>query len=107
MTESEEDDLEFHDAPGGAKEVEYKGEIYGRIWESIAWSKEEAEAQRLSNILFMAAKEDIIADKIVAKASGIKYKSNLHQLKTEHVQTNEEIIFNESTKTETTKRNYS
>ena len=58
--------------------IEYKGEIYGRIWESIAWNKEEAEAQRLSNLFFMAAKEDIIADKELAKGNGIKYNSNMY-----------------------------
>ena len=43
--------------------VEYKGEIYGRIWEAIIWNPEEKEYQRLSNLLFMAAKEDIIAER--------------------------------------------
>jgi hypothetical protein len=40
--ENEDNELEFHDAQDGAREVEYKGEIYGRIWETITWSKEEA-----------------------------------------------------------------
>ena len=44
--------------------IEYKGEIYGKIWESIAWSKKEAAEQHLSNLIFMAAKEDIKEDKM-------------------------------------------
>ena len=43
--------------------VEYKGEVYGRIWEAITWDKEEKEYQHLTNALFMAAKEDIIEEK--------------------------------------------
>ena len=38
--------------------LEFKGEIYGRIWAAITWVKEEREYQRLANALFMAAKED-------------------------------------------------
>lgn len=43
--------------------LEYKGEIYGRILEAMTWDPEEQEYQRFSNALFMAAKEDIIAEK--------------------------------------------
>lgn len=43
--------------------LQYKGEIWGRVWEAITWDKEERQYQHLTNALFMAAKADIIAEK--------------------------------------------
>jgi hypothetical protein len=54
--------------------LEYKGEVWGRIWESITWNKEEKEYGYLANYLFMAAKADIIAEK---EANGGKYTKKM------------------------------
>lgn len=49
---------------GTDDQLKYEGEIYGRIWAAVIWRKEEKYYQELSNKLFMAAKADIIAEKL-------------------------------------------
>lgn len=50
--------------------LRYEGELYGRMWSAVAWSEDEKMYQELSNLLFMAAKADIIEEK---KANNGKY----------------------------------